>query len=362
MERVYNFSAGPANLPLEVIEKAQNELSDFNDSGMSVMELSHRSKIYEDIHNETKEKLLKLMSLGDDYELLFLQGGAYTQFVTIPMNYLDDKSSAAYINTGSWTAKAIEEAKFFGNVEVIASSEKDHFTYIPEIPEINKDYKYLYICTNNTIYGTRYAKDKLPNSPVPLLADMSSNILSENYDMTKFDLIFAGAQKNLGISGVTIVAIKKDFLTKSAENLPTMFDYKIHAEKNSLYNTPPTFAIYITGLMAKWLINQGGVEEIEKMNIEKAGKLYDFIDNSKIFKNNIKKEDRSLMNVIFFTGSKDLDAAFLKGAEKEGLFNLKGHRSVGGMRASIYNAMPMDGVESLIDYMKKFEMENKQEA
>lgn len=361
MKRIYNFSAGPSTLPVEVLEKAQKEMLDYNNSGMSVMEMSHRSSFYDDIHKEAKKDLIELMGLSDDYELLFLQGGGSTQFAMIPMNLLDKEDVASYLITGSWADKAYKEAKKFAKPEILASSKEDNYTYIPEIKEEEMDVnsKFLYLCVNNTIYGTRIAPEKIEKLTKPLVADISSNILSEKYDYNKFDLVFAGAQKNLGPAGVTIVALKKDLIKEAREDIPTMLSYKTHADKDSLYNTPPCYSIYVTGLVAKWIKKMGGVEGIEERNKEKAKLLYDFIDNSKIFKNNIKVEDRSLMNVVFVTGNDELDAKFVKGAKEKGLENLKGHRTVGGMRASIYNAMPIEGVKALIDYMKDFERENR---
>lgn len=361
MKEIYNFAAGPATMPKEVLQQAAKQMLNYENSGMSVMEMSHRTDLYENIHNECKEDLKKLLKLNDDYEILFLQGGASTQFELIPLNFLQKEDTATYIDSGAWTKKAIKEAKQVANIQVLASSQDENYNHIPEyrLEDIKEDSKYLYICSNNTIYGTRFSKDRLPQVNLPLIADMSSNIMSEEYEMTKFDLAYAGAQKNLGPSGVTILIVKKSFLKTANENLPSMFNYKLHAEKNSMFNTPPTYNIYLVGLVLKWLKNLGGIAEIEKINKEKAKLLYDFIDNSKIYKNDIKEEDRSLMNVVFVTGDKNLDADFVKGAIGRGLLNLKGHRSVGGMRASIYNAMPVDGVKALIDYMKDFEYKNR---
>jgi len=361
MKRIYNFSAGPSALPVEVLEKAQSEMLNYKNSGMSVMEMSHRSSVYGDIHAEAKADLKKLMCLNDDYEILFLQGGGSTQFAMIPMNLLNKDDVASYLITGSWAEKAYKEAKKFANVEILDSSKEDTYTYIPEIDEtkMDKDSKFLYMCVNNTIYGTRISRELINKLTKPLVADISSNILSEKYDYNKFDLVFAGAQKNLGPAGVTIVALKKDLIGETREDIPTMLKYKTHLDKDSLYNTPPCYSIYITGLVCKWIKKMGGVEQMEKRNLEKANLLYDFIDNSTLYKNNIKKEDRSLMNVVFVTGNDELDAKFVKGAKEKGLENIKGHRSVGGMRASIYNAMPIEGVKALIDYMKDFEMENR---
>lgn len=359
MERIYNFGAGPAGLAQEVLEEAAGEMLNYQGMGMSIMEASHRSQAYQDVHDETKSLLKELMNLADDREILFLQGGATLQFAMVPLNLLMEEDKASYLLTGSWAKKAYSEAKKFAQVEVLASSEENGFTYIPEIDgtKMSPDSKYLHICTNNTIYGSRIRSEKLEGFDRPLVADMSSNILGESYDYNKFDLFYAGAQKNLGPAGVTIVGIKKD-LVGQTRSLPTYLQYKTFIEKDSLYNTPPVYVIYMVGKVAKWLKAQGGVEAIEKINREKAKMLYDFIDNSKVFKNNIAQEDRSLMNVVFVTGDENLDKDFIAGANARGLSGLKGHRSVGGMRASIYNAMPVDGVKALVDYMKEFEREN----
>lgn len=360
MMKVYNFSAGPSMLPTEVLETCKKEMLSYENSNMSVMELSHRSVIYGEIHEQAKENLKKLLGINDEFDLLFLQGGGSTQFAMIPMNLLNKTDMATYLVTGSWAEKAMKEANTIAKAEVLASSKDKNFSYIPEIDEkkINPSSKYLYLCVNNTIYGTRISPEKINKLNTRLVGDVSSNILSENYDYNKFDLFFAGAQKNLGPAGVTLVGVKKELLNEMQENIPTIFKYKTHAEKDSLYNTPPCFSIYVMGLVAKWLIKEGGMEEMDRRNKEKAKLLYDFIDNSSLYKNNIYKEDRSLMNVVFVTGDKDLDAKFVEGAKKFGLVNVKGHRSVGGMRASLYNAMPIDGVKKLIEYMKKFEREN----
>ena len=362
MKRIYNFSAGPAMLPMEVLEESKKDMLSYKGCGMSVMEMSHRSPEYSEIHQETKTLLKELLKVDENHEILFLQGGASSQFSMVPMNLLDPKDKAAYVITGSWAKKAYKEALLFGDISILATSEDKSFNYIPDIKvdEIDPKTRYLYLCTNNTIYGTRISPSLINSikTPALLVGDMSSNILSEDYDMNRFDLAFAGAQKNLGPSGLTLVVVRKDIFNKEKGSLPTMFDYRTHIEKDSLYNTPPCYSIYICGLVAKWLKNLGGVKEIEKINREKSKLLYDFIDNSRLFKNEIKEEDRSLMNVVFITGNKNLDESFVKGAKEKGLINLKGHRSVGGMRASIYNAMPLEGVSALIDYMKDFEINN----
>jgi len=359
MNRVYNFSAGPSVLPEEVLETARNEMLNWHGSGMSVMEMSHRSKWFDEIIKKAEADLRDLMNIPANYKVLFLQGGARTQFAMVPMNLMK-KGKADYVNTGEWSKKAISEARKYGKVNVVASSEDATFSYIPELsPDtFSRDADYFYITTNNTIYGTRYTK--LPETGnVPLVADMSSNILSEVYDVTKFGLIFAGAQKNMGPAGVVVVIIREDLITDVQPEIPTMLQYKVHAENSSLFNTPPCYSIYICGLVFEWLKKLGGVPEMQKINEEKAAILYDFLDNSKLFKGTVRKQDRSLMNVPFITGNKDLDAQFVKEAEEKGLVNLKGHRSVGGMRASIYNAMPMDGVKKLVEFMKEFEVRNK---
>ena len=358
MNRVYNFSAGPACLPEWVLKRAADEMLNANNSGMSVMEMSHRSKDFENIINTAKDRLRRLLNIPDDYEILFLQGGGSLQFTMVPLNFL--KNGADIINTGQWTKKALKEHKKLGKTNVIASSEDKNFTYIPKIKQedLSKDSDYLYICENNTIYGTKYHKLP-PHKGKRLVADLSSCILSEPVDVSQYDLIFAGAQKNIGPAGVTVVIIKKDWIQEN-DQLPTMLNYKTHADKNSMYNTPPTYGIYICGLVFEWLEKViGGVENMEKINHKKAKLLYDYLDQSEMFSNPVAKEDRSYMNVPFVTGDKDLDAKFIAEAKEAGFVNIKGHRSVGGMRASIYNAMPIEGVEKLIAFMKDFEERNR---
>jgi len=359
MARVYNFSAGPAVLPESVLKKAAGEMLEYRDSGMSVMEMSHRSAMFMDIMNETEELLIRLMNIPSDYQVLFLQGGASLQFSMIPMNIMTANKTFDIIHSGAWTEKAIAEGKKLGKVNILASSEDRTFAYIPDLENLdfNKDADYLHICYNNTIYGTKY--NKLPEpGKTPIVADMSSCILSEEYDVSKYGVIFAGAQKNIGPAGVTIVIIKKDLMKRADKNLPSMLNFNVHAENRSLFNTPPTYAIYMSKLVFEWLTAQGGVKEIEKINRRKASLLYDFIDNSKLYKGNVDNEFRSLMNVTFSTGSKELDAIFVKEAEKNSLTNLSGHKTAGGMRASIYNAMPVEGVKALLEFMKKFETAN----
>ncbi len=359
MERVYNFSPGPSALPLEVLEKAQKELVVYGNSGMSVMEMSHRSKEYLEIIQQAEKGLRELMNIPDNYKVLFLQGGASTQFAMVPLNLFKNKK-ADFVNTGQWASKAISEAKKFGTANVIASSADTVFNYIPELDPstFSKDADYFHITVNNTIYGTRYTE--LPDTgDVPLVTDMSSSILSEVYDVSKFGLIYAGAQKNIGPAGVTVVIIREDLIGRADDSVPTMMNYKIHVENESMYNTPPTFGIYIAKLVFDWLKAQGGVPGMQKINEEKAAKFYDYLDNSSMFKGTVVQKDRSLMNIPFVTGNEELDKKFVSEAKKVGLVNLGGHRSVGGMRASIYNPMPMEGVNALIDFMKKFEVENK---
>ncbi|MBN2852896.1 MAG: 3-phosphoserine/phosphohydroxythreonine transaminase [Clostridia bacterium] len=360
MSRVYNFSAGPTVLPVSVLEQAQKDLVEYKNSGMSVMEMSHRSKDYQAIFDQAKSSLIDIMSIPDNYEVLFLQGGASTQFAMIPMNLISKTGKMDIVNTGTWTQRAMEEAKKFGEVNMVASSKDKMYSYIPELDKsmFSKDASYVHIASNNTIYGTRYTT--LPDTgDIPLVADMSSNILSEVYDVSKFGIIFAGAQKNMGPSGVCVVIIRKNLIGHAMSITPTMLDYKIHVENDSMYNTPPTFSIYICGLVYQWVKDQGGVKELQRINESKANLLYDFLDQSSMFRGTVVKKDRSLMNIPFVTGNEELDDRFIKQAKQLGLVNLKGHRSVGGMRASIYNAMPYEGVKTLVEFLKKFEMENK---
>lgn len=360
MDRVYNFSAGPSMLPLEVLEKAASELTNYQGCGMSVMEMSHRSKEFKDIITEAESLLRELMDIPDNYKVLFLQGGASSQFSMVPLNLFKESKKADFIITGSWTKKAAAEAKRYGTANILASSEEDTFSYIPKVSkdQYSSDADYFYITTNNTIYGTRYTQFPETGN-VPLVGDMSSNILSEVYDVSKFGVLFAGAQKNIGPSGVTIVIVRDDLIGDAADITPTMFKYDTHSESGSLYNTPPTYGIYMAKLMFEWVKGLGGVKELQKINEKKASMLYDYIDNSSLFSNPVAKEDRSLMNVTFVTGNEEIDKKFIAEAKSQGLVNLGGHRSVGGMRASIYNAMPIQGVEKLIDVMKQFELNNK---
>lgn len=360
MSRVYNFSAGPAVLPESVLKKAASEMLEYGDTGMSVMEMSHRSAAYMKIQKDAEIFLRKLMNIPDNYSVLFLQGGASLQFSMIPMNLMTINKKFDIIHTGAWTEKAIKEGKKFGEVNVVASSEESVYTYIPDLNKIkfSPDADYVHICYNNTIYGTKYSR--LPETGnIPIICDMSSCILSEPYNVADYGVIFAGAQKNIGPAGVTIVIIRKDLMERADKALPAMLDFRTHADSDSLFNTPPTYAVYIAKMIFEWLDDMGGVEAMHKINLEKAGLLYDFIDNSSIFKGNVEKNSRSIMNVTFSTGAKELDEKFVKEASKSGLVSLAGHKTAGGMRASIYNAMPVEGVKTLIEFMKKFETDNR---
>ena len=359
MSRVYNFSAGPAVLPEEVLREAAEEMLDYNGTGMSVMEMSHRSKAFQEIIETAEADIRKLMNIPDNYKVLFLQGGASQQFAMIPMNLMKN-GVADYIVTGQWAKKAAAEAEKYGKVNIVASSADKTFSYIPDCSDlpISEDADYVYICENNTIYGTKYKE--LPNTKGKILvADVSSCFLSEPIDVTKYGVVYGGVQKNVGPAGTVIVIIREDLITDDVlPGTPTMLKYKTHADAGSLYNTPPAYGIYICGKVFKWLKKQGGLEAMKEHNEKKAKILYDFLDQSKLFKGTVVPKDRSLMNVPFVTGDSDLDAKFVKEAKEAGLENLKGHRTVGGMRASIYNAMPVEGVETLVAFMKKFEEEN----
>ena len=360
MARVYNFSAGPAVLPEEVLREAAAEMLDYQGTGMSVMEMSHRSSTFQQILSTAEADLRELMGIPDNYKVLFLQGGAYQQFAAVPMNLMKNKV-ADYIVTGQWAKKAWQEAKLYGQANAIASSADQNFSYIPDCSDlpVSENADYVYICENNTIYGTKFKQ--LPNTKgKPLVADVSSCFLSEPVDVTKYGVIYGGVQKNIGPAGVVIVIIREDLITEDVlPGTPTMLRYKTQADNGSLFNTPPAYGIYICGKVFKWLKNLGGLEEIGKRNAEKAAILYDFLDQSRLFQGTVVKKDRSLMNVPFVTGDPEMDAKFVKAAESAGLVNLKGHRTVGGMRASIYNAMPKAGVEKLVDFMDRFEKENR---
>ena len=361
MSRVYNFSAGPSMLPEEVLKIAANDMLDYHGSGMSVMEMSHRSKVYEEIIQTAEADLRELLSIPDNYKVLFLQGGASSQFAMIPLNLLKENKKADYVITGQWSKKAFSEAKIYGEPNKVASSEDKVFNYIPKLSKdmFDPEASYVHITLNNTIYGTKY--QELPDTgDVPIVADLSSCILSEPVDVSKYGVIYAGAQKNVGPAGVTIVIIREDLIREDVlPETPTMFKYKIHADNDSLYNTPPCYGIYVCGLVFKYLKELGGLEKMKEINENKAKILYDFLDSSEMFRGTVVKEDRSLMNVPFVTDSEELNAKFIKEATAAGFVNLKGHRTVGGMRASIYNAMPTEGVIALVDFMKKFEAENK---
>ncbi|MDR3293521.1 MAG: 3-phosphoserine/phosphohydroxythreonine transaminase [Clostridiales bacterium] len=356
--RVYNFSAGPSVLFEDALLEAQKNMFSYGDTGMSVAEMSHRSKAYEEIQNEFVATLKELLNVPDTYEILLLQGGASQQFDAVPLNLLK-KGKADYVITGHWSERALAQAVPYGDIKAVASSKEATFTYIPELPDniFRPDTDYVHITTNNTIYGTKYTT--LPNTPSPIVADMSSNILSEKIDVEKFGLIYAGAQKNLGPAGLTVVVIRKDLITKELPNCPKMLNYYTQSSAASLFNTPPCLAIYLSMLNARHLKKLGGVSAIQKINEEKAALLYDFVDNSAFYVNHVNKKDRSLMNIPFLSPNAELDKKFIKEAAEQGLVTLAGHKTVGGMRASIYNAMPIEGVKKLIGFMKKFETENK---
>jgi len=359
-ERAYNFSAGPSMLPLSVLEDVAANLTNYKGCGESVLEMSHRSAVFKEIIEDAEKNLRDILNIPDNYKVMFIQGGGTLQFAMVAMNLLRNSGKADYIVTGTWAKKAAKEAMKYGDVKITASSEEDTFTYIPKVKkeDFREDADYVHITMNNTIYGTRYTY--VPDTgDIPLVADMSSNILSEEIDVSKFGLIYAGVQKNIAPSGIAIAIMREDLIGYAKDDVPTYMDYKIHADNGSLYNTPNCFAIYVAGEVFKYIKNMGGVAAMEKLNIEKANKLYDYIDSSELYKCPVNKEDRSLMNVVFVTGDADLDKKFIAEAREQNMHNLAGHRSIGGMRASIYNAMPMEGVDALIEFMKKFEEENK---
>ena len=357
MTRVYNFSAGPSMLPESVLKKAALEMLDYQDSGQSVMEMSHRSKIFETIIQSCEALLREVMEIPDNYKVLFLQGGASSQFAMVPLNLMTGSGKADFVITGQWANKAYQEAARYGQANIVASSKDKTFSYIPKLDksEFTPDADYFHICLNNTIYGTRFTE--LPDTgDIPLVADISSCILSEPIDVSKFGLLYAGAQKNVAPAGLTIVIIRDDLIGKARDITPTMFNYKTHSEHNSMYNTPPCYQIYICKLVLEWIRDEiGGLKKMKEINEKKAKILYDYLDSSALFRGTVEKEYRSLMNVPFVTGSEDLDAEFVKQAAERGFVNLKGHRTVGGMRASIYNAMPVEGVEKLVEFMREFE-------
>lgn len=355
--RVYNFAAGPSTMPLEVLKEAQNDFLDYNGSGMSIIEMSHRSKTFMAVNDEANALLRELMNIPDDYAVLFVQGGASQQFAAVPLNIMTT-GVADYIVTGNFAKKAQEEGAKYGKANVVASSEDKRFTYIPDLNSVKytEGASYVHITSNNTIFGTRYTE--FPKTPCPLVADMSSDILSREVNVKDFGVIYAGAQKNVAPAGVTIVIARRDLLGKAADICPTMLNYAVQDKNDSLYNTPPCFSIYMAMLTFRWLKKQGGVAAIQKINEYKAAKLYDFIDGSDFYFNNVNKKDRSLMNVTFVTKSPELDAEFVKEAQKHGIVSIKGHRLAGGMRASIYNAMQTEGIDALIKFMKEFELRN----
>ena len=360
MARVFNFSAGPSMLPEAVLTKAAAEMLDYEGSGQSVMEMSHRSKVYQSIIDTTEALLREIMNIPDNYKVLFLQGGASSQFAMVPMNLMTGSGKADYIITGQWAKKAYKEAARYGAARAVASSEDKTFSYIPKVAkeDLDPEADYVHICMNNTIYGTVY-HDLPDTGDVPLVADISSCILSRPIDVSKFGVLYAGAQKNMAPSGVTVVIIREDLIGKAMDITPTMFNYQTHADNCSMFNTPPCYTIYVMKLVLEWIKNEvGGLEKMWEINEKKAKMLYDFLDGSALFRGTVVPEDRSLMNVPFVTGNDELDAKFVKEATAAGFVNIKGHRSVGGMRASIYNAMPVAGVEALVAFMKKFEEEN----
>ena len=359
MDRVHNFSAGPAVLPMEVLEEVQKDLVSYKGKGLSVMEMSHRSPNYQAIIDDAMDRARRLMGLGDDYTILYLQGGASTQFLMTALNFGSKEKDCCYVNTGAWSTAAIKEAKILDlKLNVVASSEDKDFTYIPkDLSGVPADAKYLHITSNNTIRGSEYSE--LPNVSVPLVVDMSSNMLSREYDFKKCDLIYAGVQKNLGPAGAVLVAIKNSFAESGNKGLSTMMDYRTHISKDSMFNTPPAFTIYVVGLVLKWIESNGGLAGVHEINKEKAGKLYNLLDTSDFYRGTVVAEDRSLMNIPFRLPSEELEKQFLAEAGKANMLSLKGHRSVGGCRASFYNAMPMKSVDFLIDFMKKFESNNK---
>lgn len=360
MKRVYNFSAGPSMLPEAVLRRAAEEMLDYRGSGQSVMEMSHRSSEFQGIIGSAESLLREVLNIPGSYKVLFLQGGAWSQFSMVPLNLMTGSNKADFVLTGQWATKAYKEAARYGKARVVASSKDKTFTYIPELnpADFTGDADYFHICLNNTIYGTAY--HKLPDTgSVPLVADVSSCILSEPLDVSKFGLLFAGAQKNMGPAGLTAVIVRDDLIGHAMEKTPTMYNYQVQAEHGSMFNTPPCYAIYICMLVLDWLKNTvGGLGEMKKINGKKASLLYDFLDRSRMFHGTAAAKDRSLMNVTFVTGNTDLDAKFVAAAKERGFVNLKGHRTVGGMRASIYNGMPLEGVEKLVDFMEKFEREN----
>ena len=359
-DRVYNFAAGPSMLPLEVLEKIQRDLFNYNGSGQSVMEMSHRSSEFKEIARDTENDLRELLNIPDNYKVLFIQGGGTVQFSMVPLNLMKKDGKADYIISGTWAKKAYKEAKKFGDARVVASSEDDIFTWVPKVEkeDFRADADYVYVCLNNTIYGSKF--NYIPDTgDIPLVADWSSAFLSEEIDVSKFGILFGGVQKNIAPAGMAIVIIREDLIGNAPENVPTYLDYSVHAENDSMYNTPPCWSIYVAGEVFKYIKSIGGVKEIARRNKEKASILYDYLDSTEFYKTPVAKEDRSLMNVVFVTGDEALDKKFIAEAKERGFVNIGGHRSIGGMRASIYNAMPLEGVEALVEFMKEFEKNNK---
>ena len=359
MKRVFNFSAGPSMLPLPVLEKAAADLVSYQGTGMSVMEMSHRSPAYDAIIKEAERLLRELMQIPDNYKVLFLQGGASTQFAAVPLNLMQKNKKADYIISGQFSGKAFKEAKKYGDVKAIATSEEKNFSYVPRITraDIRPDADYVHVCFNNTIYGTKFPY--IPDTgDIPLVADMSSCIISEPIDVSKFGLIYAGAQKNMAPAGLTVVIVREDLLGNAREDTPAMLNYQLMAENDSMYNTPPCWSIYMAKLVYEWILDMGGLDAMKAYNVKKAAVLYDYLDSQDYYLAPVEKESRSMMNVTFVTGDADLDKKFAKEAAAADIQNIKGHRSVGGMRASIYNAMPIEGVEALVAFMKKFAEEN----
>ena len=359
MKRVYNFSAGPSTLPMPVLEQAAAEMVCYGDSGMSVMEMSHRSPVYDEIIKDAEKLIRRIMNVPDNYKILFLQGGASLQFASVPLNLMNKNKKADYIVSGQFSGKAFKEAEKYGDARTVASSKDKNFTYIPKVSkdDIRPDADYVHICFNNTIYGTKF--NYIPDTgDIPLVADMSSCILSEPVDVSKFGVIYAGAQKNVAPAGLTIVIVREDLLGNAREDIPTVMDYKVMAENDSMYNTPPCYPIYIAKLVFEWIESLGGLEAMKKINEEKAAVLYDYLDSQSYYSAPVEKEFRSMMNVTFVTGDPELDKKFAKEADAQGFKNIKGHRSVGGMRASIYNAMPIEGVKALVEFMDEFAKNN----
>jgi phosphoserine aminotransferase len=349
---IYNFNAGPSILPREVFEEASQAILNYNDTGLSILEMGHRTPTFQNIMDEARALVKELMQLDDDHEVLYLHGGASTQFMQVPMNMLNEKETAAYADTGIWSTKAIKEAKLFGNVDIVCSSKESGYTFIPKDFAVPNDAKYFHITTNNTVYGTQW--QTLPNVSIPMVADMSSDILSRQINFNSFDLIYAGAQKNIGAAGVNLVVVNKNILGKVKRAIPTIMDYRNHIKEGSMLNTPPVFAVYVSMLTLRWLKNKGGAAVMEKLNNEKATLLYNEIDNNPLFKGTVAKEDRSKMNVCFVINDKEREEEFLAFVKQHNIIGIKGHRTSGGFRASLYNALPLSSVQVLVDVMREF--------